>query len=606
MKKLIVLFLCLCLTAGILPALAESAPSFTVKNVPVTDGNSDLGSLDVRFYADTPNIPYIGIKAYMSWMLKLDVTVTAQEDGTWIITHPNGTTLVVNPSEGTLSAEDWARFQTPEPPYIKKKTGLKDTKCEWTEIRDIIFDDEPTPVTFDFAKYGIALYTDEADVYFPLAVISGLLEDESLNLMAYNGDKLFSFSGSMDNMYTFAPGYYEGEKMQALIKEEAQREEDQIHESYAELCFFVDYLYGFPGQAPLGDAIREKGLDAALDDLPDGFGAEIRQMLHSPNYIEYMTGLHYLFDRSLGDGHTLFMSITGLTKLPNIDPELVQLFVAKVKEKPSVAMNGYQPTVKSFPEKTRQEIWGDETYHEYGNTGIIRIDEFYPDEAGWLAWEDGKGEMPMDALGITFRGLEKAAANPDIKNIVFDLTINGGGSQDLMQAIIGMVTGDVVFSGYNELTKQKIHANVVTDRNMDGVIDEKDKDVTYPFNFGVLTTRSAFSCGNLFPILMQEKGAVVIGENSGGGSCVVNMLTLSDGPVFMLSSYQWHLTNSKGENVVEKGANPDIPIERNEITEWQNPDFPRLVPGDYTPYYNDEMLDRLMNEYFAQKEEPAA
>ena len=49
MKKLIVLFLCLCLTAGILPALAESAPSFTVKNVPVTDGNSDLGSLDVRF-----------------------------------------------------------------------------------------------------------------------------------------------------------------------------------------------------------------------------------------------------------------------------------------------------------------------------------------------------------------------------------------------------------------------------------------------------------------------------------------------------------------------------------------------------------------------------
>ena len=116
MKKRIILCFCLCLTAGILPALAGSAPSFTVKNVPVTDGNSDLGSLDVRFYADTPNIPYIGIKAYMSWMLKLDVTVTAQEDGTWIITHPNGTTLVVNPSEGTLSAEDWARFQTPEPP----------------------------------------------------------------------------------------------------------------------------------------------------------------------------------------------------------------------------------------------------------------------------------------------------------------------------------------------------------------------------------------------------------------------------------------------------------------------------------------------------------
>ena len=137
--------------------------------------------------------------------------------------------------------------------------------------------------------------------------------------------------------------------------------------------------------------------------------------------------------------------------------------------------------------------------------------------------------------GITWTGLQKAVANPDIRNIIFDLTANAGGSQDLMSSIIGLFTGDVAIHGYNHLTKQHMQAVFTTDRNMDGVIDEKDKDVVYDYHLGVLTSRLAFSCGNLFPVIMQEKGAAVIGENTGGGSCVVQMVSLSDGQVFMMS-----------------------------------------------------------------------
>ena len=272
-------------------------------------------------------------------------------------------------------------------------------------------------------------------------------------------------------------------------------------------------------------------------------------------------------------------------------------------------MNACQLVFSLVVPPQREQIWGTETYREYGSTAIIRIDGFSPDEEAWHAWEEGKGEMPMDALGITYTGLEKAEANPAIKNIIFDFTLNSGGSQDLMQAVIGMTTGDVVFTGYNTLTKQKVHANVRTDRNMDGVIDEKDKDVSYDFNFGVLTSRDAFSCGNLFPFLMQERGAAVLGENSGGGCCVIQSFALCDGAVFSMSSYQWHLLTTAGEDVIEKGADPDIPIERIEnpdIVPYTNPVFPDWTPGDYSPYYNDETLDRLMNEYFAQAEEPAA
>lgn len=603
MKKLIALFLCLCLTAGLVPALAENA-QFTVRTYPLWDDDSQIGTLDLRFYAEKPNIAYIGFKAYMATLQELDLSVTAQEDGTLLLTHPNGTALKADPAAGTIYAENWTGFQTPALPYVQKKTGLKDTDCNWSEVTQMIYDEAPAPVTFDFAKYGIAMYADGEDVYLPLAVISAMLEDESLNMLAFNGEKAFKYSGNMNNLGTFAPGYYEGETIKALLRGEAQRTEDQIQESYAELCFFVDYLYGYPGLAALDAAVRGKGLDAALDDLPEGQGEQIRQALHSPDYQEYMIGLSDLISYGFGDGHTVFMTPTSMYLIPEFQ-DIIQPLIEKMAAGLMTSMNIYQTLVKQALEPTRQQLWGDDTYREYGSTAIIRIDGFNPDEAAWHAWQAGTGEMPMDALGITWTGLQKAMANPDIKNIIFDLTANGGGSQDLMCSIIGMFTGDVDLHGYNPLTKQHMHAVFTTDRNMDGVIDEKDKDVVYDYNLGVLTSRLAFSCGNLFPVIMQERGAAVIGENTGGGSCVVQMFSLSDGPVFMMSSYQWHLRNARGEEV-EKGADPDMPIERIENVDMVNPYFPRLTPGDYSPYYNDELLDQLMNEWFAEEVVPAA
>ena len=127
-----------------------------------------------------------------------------------------------------------------------------------------------------------------------------------------------------------------------------------------------------------------------------------------------------------------------------------------------------------------------------------------------------------------------------------------------MCAIVGMVAGDVDFNGCNTLTGQRMRARIQTDRNMDGVIDEQDGEVARDVNFGVLTTRFAFSCGNLFPFMMQENGAAVIGEPTGGGSCIVQMMTLSDGHAFLMSSDQWRILNRNGEGV-EAGAVPDLP-----------------------------------------------
>lgn len=147
MKKLVSLLLCLGLVLGSMPALGEDALPYTEQPTPLWVDNGQIGSLNLRFYADKPNIAYIGIKAYMAACQKLDVAVDPREDGTWTIAHPNGKTLVADPSAGTLYAEDWAGFQTPDLPYIRSKTGVKDTDCAWTEVVDLVYEDEPTPVT---------------------------------------------------------------------------------------------------------------------------------------------------------------------------------------------------------------------------------------------------------------------------------------------------------------------------------------------------------------------------------------------------------------------------------------------------------------------------
>ena len=115
----------------------------------------------------------------------------------------------------------------------------------------------------------------------------------------------------------------------------------------------------------------------------------------------------------------------------------------------------------------------------------------------------------------------------------------------------------------------------------------------------------SFSSGNLFPFMMQENGAVLLGEPTGGGSCCVQTAALSGGAVFMMSGYNWTLRTENFESV-EDGCRTDLPIERIESS-VQLGINPRLTGGDYTPYFDEEMLDRMMNEWFAGAEEiPAA
>ena len=65
------------------------------------------------------------------------------------------------------------------------------------------------------------------------------------------------------------------------------------------------------------------------------------------------------------------------------------------------------------------------------------------------------------------------------------------------------------------------------------------------------------------------------------------------------------LQSAAGESV-ESGCKTDILLERIE-PETPTNENPRLSGGDYTPFFDEVMLDQMINEWFeAQAEAPAA
>ena len=583
-------------------AAAADGEAYTEKMTTVMKDGEEAGELPLRFYEETPNVPYMGMNEYSQLMKQQPLTLK-EEDGMVILENGIGEEIRCDVEGGVITVNDWNRFFDLPLPLENEALGWKDTATRFARITDVDFEGEPEPVILDFARYGIAVHADQEDIYLPVSVLSNMMTDIATNHLLYNGEKLYSQRISLDGKSP--EGFWDSEMYRAEFQGE-ERPEDLVKQCYADLCFNFDYFFGYPGVAPLDEEMAEKGLDQALTDLGRK-GLAIKEGLLSSNLNEYLAALNKLFMIYLSDGHTVFISAASLTEDADYVSSLGlmdQLESAKDMLNSPVTMR--QLLNLAIPVQRSLE-WDDENYIESGSTAIIRLDSFMPDEEAWKNYYNGESGIPEDPLGIVLTGLRRASENPDIENVIFDLTCNSGGSPDVMMAILAVTTGQTELYGYHRITDRNMKFTFEADTNLDGVYDERDKEVKYDFNYGVLTTRHAFSCGNLFPIIIQKAGAVLIGEPTSGGSCCVQVGSDAQGFTYMMSSGQWQLLDDEG-NSVESGCNIDLPIETK-----SNSVIDKLVSAvgvdngfpSFLGYYDEEMLDAMMKEWFADKEEAA-
>ena len=106
------------------------------------------------------------------------------------------------------------------------------------------------------------------------------------------------------------------------------------------------------------------------------------------------------------------------------------------------------------------------------------------------------------------------------------------------------------------------------DTNLDGQYDDQD-GYGGQYEFYVLTTGSAYSCGNAFPYFAQkEQLAKIIGEQPGGGDCVVANYVDAYGHVGCISGFK-QLGTMEGDQFTsdEKAVTIDIPFTREQGNE---------------------------------------
>ena len=536
------------------PAFAAEEDSFTQGKMAAHLGPDENTELDCRYYDSTPNIPFLKLSEFYDFVTDDPLTFISEEDGVFSFENYSGIKVTVNTVTDQLTSDNLDRLCTFEAKENEEMPFyIRTVNREYTQ--------SPKTGTLDFSAYGIDLRADENDVWVPASTLCDcFLNDE--NQAAVIGKELYRFGINETEEYNSTVA------ATMALDTDTPRDADVIEYTYNELCFAVDNFYGFPGRIPLNSVLEEKGLDGMLESNEDA--KSIKSYLRSADHSEYMVGLiglgRYLFD----GGHTVFDPNENFGELPDpikkaIDDSMIYLTALEgASDVFGIVMNSGMNTEKI--KEVRAEALGtsgpDEstplTYVKKGDTAVFTFDAFLCDIPGWISFYEGTGERPDDLINAIYVALNDADQDPEIKNFLFDLSTNGGGTEAIVLYIMSLTADTDVISQYHRLAGTTLEQNILVDKNLDGKFDDADKNVKFDLNFGVLCTDISFSCGNYLPSLMKDAGFLVLGETSGGGSCIVDSRITADGIPYKLSSTIM-LKNAKGENI-DSGVEPHVSL----------------------------------------------
>ena len=577
---------------------ASDSTPYQVVQVAVNKDGKTTNGVTLRYYEDMPHVAYIAVADFQKMLMpskRISVSRTATSQ--YQLETSKGETALVNTAEESMTFDDYISFVSMD---VVNAEGFVQDDDELSYVREkpATYTPAAALVTFDLKKYGIDLRGDGQMVYVPLSTLSDLYSDLGGNHVLFNGEKIMLTDfdekpGTLDPAFFLKP------------YETAERPADLAAYSYGELCFAIDHFYGRPGRNAIDNKIQEKGLDKALSETH-------RKLLKSTKMDEYIFGLEYLSVRLYDGSHTTISPVANSSLVGFADSKKTNQFAEKFissfldiypLETMAVSNNFQRPNGSEFAAKARQKLLKTDTYTKIGNTMYCIFDDFGPiDTQAWTAFYKGTGSLPTynpefkgDICGIV-EALDKAAADPEVKNFVLDLTCNNGGDLGVLQTITTLLAGKRAVTYENVLTKQRGVNEALVDANFDRVFDDKDKGPRYPeLNIAILTSDYAYSCGNLLPSQMKDFGYLIIGEKSGGGSCSIQKMCTPEGFCYQLSSARFRILNKAGENI-DGGVEPHIALEVKKV-KTKDEDGDEVEYSDFSAFYDPSIGDQIVNWY---------
>ena len=123
------------------PLSVTETEEYTEKIHPVVGTELAENSAPVRFYKESPNVPYMGIGKYFDLMLGGGLQVQPEEDGTITLTNTSGAQAVVDIAGGTVSSKDMPAFENYLDEAREGRAGsFKDSDAPYLRLREVVYD----------------------------------------------------------------------------------------------------------------------------------------------------------------------------------------------------------------------------------------------------------------------------------------------------------------------------------------------------------------------------------------------------------------------------------------------------------------------------------
>ncbi len=457
---------------------------------------------------------------------------------TWTRTSIYGSTRVIfDYKKNTITFDDKNAF------FRQEGLSLVGVESGIRAVSDIFQSDEKSNynrhgsrIVINLNKYGIKLLKDKKNFYIPVQTYSDLFFSNSGIFQVFNGEDLFISNNTQ--LGDMKEKYYSAKKRK-FSKEFADF-------NYGELCLLYDYQYG------LKETHNIKSFDEFFTDT--GFAIAIKNQDSIGTDLALYTAINLFFD----DLHCAFGRQSWNTDLDE--------FISQIKIIPEGSFStrtwGVNSELTSYREK--QAPNGIPPYQEVEDTAYITFDDF-----GFDPTADHK-VLPTDAdlptLGTdTIRLVQYAVnkitrAGSPIKNVVVDLSLNGGGVVFTAVYLLAAFLGTSSMASKDMITGAQSMTNYKVDTNLDGVFDEKDTLANRGLNLFCFTSGYSYSCANMVPAMFKDSGKVtLIGRTTGGGSCSVSYGSTASGSIVQISSpKRFSFSKNGGFYDTDRGAEPDV------------------------------------------------
>ncbi len=514
------------------------------------------------YFVNGGDIPYVALSEYMPFVGSLyedkDINVPAAE---YEITQPeknhtmvqrtdNDAFMDINTEDDTIEFVDMDFF-TAVPGSSIAKSIISMSDSGRGGISNLLQDagayerTGDSLIKFDLSEYMIDLVEKDGECYVPMQTVNDLLVSSLYMYVVFNGQEVIGcvYGGELiDEMYNAPTGVMSEEF--ALF-------------NYNELRFMLDTFYGLKPEHDIdnfGDFFASTGLLMDLSGTdPVAFDKAIRRLT-----MKY-------FD----DGHSGLLKTSYLAGKEEASEEGAFEMLNDVGSS-SNSMMWESIRIKSI----RQEYYPDREefdaynldqypwmYEEVGDTAIITFDVFSCDKKDY--YKEGDFKNPSDTIELVAYAQQKITRKDSpIKNVVVDLSCNGGGAADAAVYLMAWLSNDntAKVAIKDTLTGAQSICSYEADFTMDGEIDFLEDGLPSEISRYILTSQSSFSCGNLVPSALKgEPNITLIGRTSGGGSCVVRPCTTASGAIFAVSSSKQisYVRNGSMYNV-DQGVDPDF------------------------------------------------